>query len=78
MLVLTRKRGESLVIGDDVVVKVLRITESSVRLAVSAPATKKILRAELLSDQTCHRADVQCDSQTNTTQEKRDGRDVLP
>ncbi len=44
MLVLTRKRGESLKIGDDVVVKVQRIDHNRVRLAVDAPRHVRILR----------------------------------
>jgi carbon storage regulator len=48
MLVLTRKAGERILIGDSIVVTVARIDGCGVRLGVEAPADVKILRAELL------------------------------
>ena len=48
MLILQRKLGESLVIGEDVRVTVVSIEGGRVRLAVSAPAEVSILRSELL------------------------------
>lgn len=50
MLVLTRRLGEQLLIGDDTLVEVLEIWGSQVRLGVTAPADVKILRDELLED----------------------------
>jgi carbon storage regulator len=47
MLVLSRKAGESVRIGDDVRVTVLRIGPSSVRVGIEAPAYLGILREEL-------------------------------
>jgi len=38
MLVLTRKRGEATVIGDDITVTVLEVQGDRVRLGFSAPA----------------------------------------
>ena len=46
-LVLQRKRGERIHIGDNIVVTVQRIKGNSVRLAVEAARTTKILRGEL-------------------------------
>lgn len=46
MLVLSRKRGERICIGDDVVITVVR-TGEKVRLGVEAPKDVKIVRAEL-------------------------------
>jgi carbon storage regulator len=37
MLVLTRKIGESIVIGDDIVVKVIETGKNSVRIGIDAP-----------------------------------------
>jgi len=37
MLVLTRKPGESIVIGDDVVIKVLSVEGESIRIGITAP-----------------------------------------
>ncbi|MBR3570596.1 MAG: carbon storage regulator CsrA [Oscillibacter sp.] len=48
MLILRRKSGESIVIGDKVTVTVLDINEGSVRLAIDAPKAISILRSELL------------------------------
>jgi carbon storage regulator CsrA len=47
MLVLTRKRGEQLVIDGDVVVQVLSISGRRVRLGVQAPAGTRVVRREL-------------------------------
>ena len=48
MLILRRKSGESIVIGDNINVTVLDINEGSVRLAIDAPKVIPILRSELL------------------------------
>ena len=48
MLILRRKAGESLVIGDEIQVSVLDINEGSVRIAIEAPRHIPILRSELL------------------------------
>ena len=48
MLILQRKTGESLVIGEDVRVTVVSIEGGRVRLAISAPPEVSILRSELL------------------------------
>ncbi len=48
MLVLTRKRGEALVIGDDaVVVRVLDVSGDQVRLGIDAPRSVGVLREEI-------------------------------
>lgn len=47
MLVLTRSVGESVVIGDDVIVKVIEVRGDVVRLGVEAPAAVRIYREEL-------------------------------
>jgi len=48
MLVLSRKVGEKLVIGDNIEVTVQRIQGNRVALAITAPDSVTILRAELL------------------------------
>lgn len=48
MLILQRKPGESLVIGENVTVSVVSIEGGRVRLAISAPPEIPILRSELL------------------------------
>lgn len=47
MLVLSRKVGEKLIIGDNVVVEVVRISGNRITLGVVAPSEVKILRGEL-------------------------------
>ncbi len=47
MLILRRKAGEMLLIGEDVKVTVMDVYEGGVRLAIDAPKEIPILRAEL-------------------------------
>ena len=47
MLVLTRKLGEKIVLGDNIVVTVVKVEDNQVRLAFTAPDQVRILRAEL-------------------------------
>ncbi len=47
MLILTRKPGESLYIGDEVVVTVVEIKGNQVRVGIKAPADKRIYREEI-------------------------------
>ncbi len=47
MLVLSRKNGESIVIGDNIEVAVVRIDSNRVRLGISSPQEETILRKEL-------------------------------
>ncbi len=47
MLVLSRKIGERIWIGDDIVVTVVRITGGGVRLGIEAPAELPVVREEL-------------------------------
>lgn len=49
MLILQRRAGESLVIGEDITVSVLSIDGGRVSLAITAPGSIPILRSELLS-----------------------------
>ncbi len=47
MLVLTRKIGEGIVIGDDVTIKVVEIKGANIRLGIEAPKDRKIYRQEV-------------------------------
>jgi carbon storage regulator len=47
MLVLTRKCGETIRIGDNVTVTVLRVNAGSVRLGIAAPSDVAIHREEV-------------------------------
>jgi len=47
MLVLSRRAGESLVIGDEIVLTVLAIEGDKIKIGVTAPRTIPIMRQEL-------------------------------
>ncbi|MEX2287839.1 MAG: carbon storage regulator [Planctomycetaceae bacterium] len=47
MLVLSRKPGERILIGDDVTVTIVRIGPNNVRLGIEAPRQLNIVREEL-------------------------------
>lgn len=47
MLVLSRKVGERLLIGDDIVVVVVRVRDGVVRLGIDAPKEIAIAREEV-------------------------------
>ena len=48
MLVITRKAGDRVQIGDDITVTLLEITGSSVRIGIDAPAEVAVYRHEIL------------------------------
>lgn len=47
MLILTRRAGESVIIGDEIEVSVLAIKGNQVRLGVNAPRTVSVHRQEI-------------------------------
>ncbi len=49
MLVLTRRIGERVLIGDDIEVTVLEVKGDSVRLGIQAPRETRIQRAEIVA-----------------------------
>jgi carbon storage regulator len=50
LLVLTRKVGEGIFIGKDVIVKIFEIEGDRVKIGIEAPKTTKVLRLELYED----------------------------
>jgi carbon storage regulator len=50
MLVLTRKTSERIHIGDNVVVKVIRLGRNTVKIGIEAPEHVRVLRSELCDD----------------------------
>ena len=68
MLVLSRKVGERIRIGDKVTVTVVRVTGGGVRLGIEAPAEMPVIREEL--HQELERRDHQqvTDSLNNTAE----------
>ena len=55
MLILQRKAGESLVIGEDITIRVVSVDGTRVRLAISAPDDVPILRTELVTANAANR-----------------------
>lgn len=51
MLILTRRPGESLVIGDDIEITVISVEGNQVKVGIRAPDHIDILRSELLERQ---------------------------
>lgn len=47
MLVLTRKTGESIMIGDDIELKIISVEGDQVKLGIDAPRSVKVYRSEI-------------------------------
>lgn len=63
MLVLSRRVGESIVLGDDVVVTVTRVAGNRVAIGVEAPSNVRVLRGELESQEQPTRRQLELQSQ---------------
>ncbi|MEG0307379.1 MAG: carbon storage regulator CsrA [Clostridium sp.] len=50
MLVVTRKQGQSIRIGDDIEITIAKLDDGSVKIAIDAPREIKILRSELYKE----------------------------
>ena len=62
MLILQRRAGESLVIGENITVSVVSVDGLRVRLAISAPEDVSILRSELITATAANRDSAQEES----------------
>ncbi len=60
MLVLSRKKDETIMIGDKITITVLKVTASKVSLAIDAPKEVKILRSELQSSEDAQLSAQRC------------------
>ncbi|MGG4144864.1 carbon storage regulator CsrA [Paenibacillus algorifonticola] len=47
MLVLSRKKGQSLFIGDDIEISILEVNNDTIKIGITAPKEISILRKEL-------------------------------
>lgn len=47
MLVLSRRAGESVTIGNDIVIKVVSVSGNQIRLGIVAPREVRVLREEI-------------------------------
>lgn len=50
MLVITRKKGESFLIGENIEITVVNTNDNNVKLSISAPKEVTILRKELYNE----------------------------
>ena len=50
MLIITRKKGESLMIGDNIEITITKIIDGSVKIGINAPKDVNILRKELYEE----------------------------
>ena len=58
MLVLSRRVGERLVIGDDIVVTIIEVRSDGVRIGIDAPRHVRVHRAEVLEALTAANVDA--------------------
>lgn len=65
MLILQRKAGEALLIGEDITVSVVSIDGNRVRLAITAPENVSILRSELVKATAVNQDSVMGESSPN-------------
>lgn len=52
MLVLARKLNESIVVNDDITIRVISIDKGVVKIGIDAPRSVSIMRSELIEDVT--------------------------
>lgn len=52
MLVLTRRKNQSIVIGDNIIVTVLEVKGDQIRIGITAPRDIQVYREELLAELT--------------------------
>ena len=50
MLVLTRKAAETIKVGEDIVIKVIKTAKGAVKIGIDAPEDIRVIRGELLSE----------------------------
>ncbi len=50
MLVLSRKVGERILVGDQITITVVRVTNGGVRLGIEAPGELTVVREEVVKD----------------------------
>lgn len=58
MLILTRKKGESIIIGDNIQIQVLNVKGGQVRIGIDAPREFQIFREEIDTSVTSGKVNV--------------------
>ncbi len=67
MLVLSRKESEKIILGDDIVLTIVRVSGDRVRLGIQAPKDMLILRHELENQGLA----VETNTNTNSTKNSK-------
>ena len=67
MLVLSRKESEKVILGDDIVLTIVRVSGDRVRLGIQAPKDMLILRHELENQS----LEVETNMSTNSTKNSK-------
>ena len=62
MLVLERKLGQKIKIGDDVTVVVLAVSSGQIKIGIEAPRSVTVNRSEIYSKMPSHLIDHSCES----------------
>lgn len=50
MLILTRKVGEKIIIGEDIEISILEYNQGNIKIGIEAPKDVKVVRYELLEE----------------------------
>ena len=50
MLILTRKKGESIVISDNIEIQIINIEDGKVKIGIEAPKEVSVFRSEVLEN----------------------------
>ncbi len=65
MLILYRKKGDTIVIGDNITISVVESGTDGVRLAIDAPREVSIMRKELIDAANANREAMKTDAHPN-------------
>ena len=58
MLIITRRAGEKIRLGDDVLIEVMEVTGSTVRVGIAAPKSIPVYREEIWTAVTAENAEA--------------------
>ncbi len=67
MLVMKRRQGESILIGDDIEIQLSQIGRSKVKIAISAPREVRVIPKEAKQIQDENRTAANCDVRADLT-----------
>jgi carbon storage regulator len=70
LLIITRRPGEKIMLGDDVVIEVIEVNGSSVRIGIAAPRSIPVYREEIWQSVKAENAAA---AATDTDDLRRDG-----